>query len=149
MSVAVRIVGKTGSDVSFSCFPLAGKAVLYCRKCGFVLRKRLFYGVEKAVLRCEKGSFGLRKRLFGADEGWMMRGCVVYVAGCQTVVLNVKKSRICGRSYYVSVLKHSRGVVVGCFSHFCVMISFSVPYVDVFLFGCSGGAVCRELISSV
>lgn len=88
------------------------------RKDSFWLRKRLFYGVEKAVLRCEKGSFGLRKRLFGADEGWMMRGCVVYVAGCQTVALNVKKSRICGRSYYVSVLKHSRGVVVGCFFSF-------------------------------
>lgn len=118
MSVAVRIVGKTGSDVSFSCFPLAENAVLYCRKGGFVLRKRLFYGVEKAVLRCEKGSFGLRKRLFGADEGWMMRGCVVYVAGCQMIVLNAEKSRICGRSYYVSVLKHSRGVVVGCFFSF-------------------------------
>ena len=118
MSVAVRIVGKTGSDVSFPCFTLVEKAVLYCRKCGFLLRKRLFYGVEKAVLRCEKGSFGLRKRLFGADEGWMMRGCVVYVAGCQMVVLNAEKSRICGRSYYVSVLKHSRGVVVGCFFSF-------------------------------
>lgn len=35
------------------------------------------------------------------------------------------------------------------FSHFCVMIPFSVPYGDVFLFGCSGGAVRRELISSV
>lgn len=34
------------------------------------------------------------------------------------------------------------------FSHFCVMIPFSVPYGDVFLFGCSGGAVRRELISS-
>ena len=32
MSEAVRIVGKTGSDVSFSCFPLAGKAVLCCGK---------------------------------------------------------------------------------------------------------------------
>lgn len=118
MSVAVRIVGKTGSDVSFSCFPLAGKAVLCYGKDSFWLRIRLFYGVEKAVLRCEKGSFGLRKRLFGADEGWMMRGCVVYVAGCQTVVLNAEKSRICGRSYYVSVLKYSRGVVVGCFFAF-------------------------------
>ena len=113
-----------------------------------MLRKRLFYGVEKDVLRREKGSFGLRKRLFGADEGRMVCGCVVYVAGCQTVVLNAEKSLICGRSYYVSVLKHSRGVVVGCFSHFCVMIPFSVPYGDRFLFGCSGGAVCRELISS-
>ena len=80
--------------------------------------KRLFYGVKKAVLRREKVSFGLRKRLFGADEGWMMRGCVVYVAGCQVVVLNAEKSRICGRSYYVPVLKHSRGVVVGCFFSF-------------------------------
>ena len=118
MSVAVRIVGKTGSDVSFSCFPLAGKAVLCYGKDSFWLRIRLFYGVEKDVLRREKGSFGLRERLFGADEGWMMRGCVVYVAGCQTVVLNAEKSRICGRSYYVSVLKHSRGVVVGCFFSF-------------------------------
>lgn len=118
MSVAVRIVGKTGSDVSFSCFPLAGKAVLCYGKNSFWLRIRLFYGVEKAVLRYEKGSFGLRKRLFGADEGRMVCGCLVYVAGCQTVALNVKKSRICGRSYYVSVLKHSRGVVVGCFFSF-------------------------------
>lgn len=31
----------------------------------------------------------------------------------------------------------------------CVMILFYVPYGDVFLFGCSGGAVRRELISSV
>lgn len=69
MSEAVRIVGKTGSDVSFSCFPLAGKAVLCCGKDCFWLRIRLFYGVEKDVLRREKGSFGLRKRLFGADEG--------------------------------------------------------------------------------
>ena len=83
-----------------------------------MLRKRLFYGVEKDVLRRGKGSFGLRKRLFGADEGRMVCGCVVYVAGCQTVVLNAEKSRICGRSYYVSVLKHSRGVVVGCFFSF-------------------------------
>lgn len=90
MSVAVRIVGKTGSDVSFSCFPLAGKAVLCYGKDSFWLRKRLFYGVEKAVLWCEKGYFGLRKRLFGADEGWMMRGCVVYVVGCQMVTLNVE-----------------------------------------------------------
>lgn len=118
MSVAVRIVGKTGSDVSFSCFPLAGKAVLCYGKDSFWLRKRLFYGVEKAVLWCEKGYFGLRKRLFGADEGWMMRGCVVYVVGCQMVTLNVEKSRICGRSYSVPVLKHSRGVVVGCFFSF-------------------------------
>lgn len=115
MSVAVRIVGKTGSDVSFSCFPLVEKAVLCCGKDSFWLRIRLFYGVEKDVLRREKGSFGLRKRLFGADEGWMMCGCVVYVAGCQMIALNAGKSRICGRSYYVSVLKHSRGVVVGCF----------------------------------
>lgn len=85
MSEAVRIVGETGSDVSFSCFPLAGKAVLCYGKDSFWLRKRLFYGVEKAVLRCEKGSFGLRKRLFGADEGWMVCGCVVYMAGCQRV----------------------------------------------------------------
>lgn len=99
-------------------FLVADKAVLRREKDSFGLRKRLFYGVEKAVLRCEKGSFGLRKRLFGADEGWMMRGCVVYVAGCQMVVLNAEKSRICGRSYYVSVLKHSRGVVVGCFFSF-------------------------------
>lgn len=77
--------------------------------------KRLFYVAEKDVLRREKGSFGLRKRLFGTVVGWMVCGCVVYVAGCQTVVLNAEKSRICGRSYYVSVLKHSRGVVVGCF----------------------------------
>ncbi len=84
----------------------------------FWLWKRLFYGVEKAVLWCEKGSFGLRKRLFGADEWWMMRGCVVYVVGCQMVTLNVEKSRICGRSYSVPVLKHSRGVVVGCFFSF-------------------------------
>ena len=118
MSVAVRIVWKTGSDVSFSCFPLAGKAVLCYGKDSFWLRIRLFYGVEKDVLRREKGSFGLRKRLFGADEGWMVCGCVVYVVGCQTVALSVEKSRICGRSYYVSVLKHSRGVVVGCFFSF-------------------------------
>lgn len=118
MSVAVRIVGKTGSAVSFSCFPLAKKAVLCYGKDSFWLRIRLFYGAEKDVLRREKGSFGLRKRLFGADEGRMVCGCVVYVAGCQTVVLNAEKSRICGRSYYVSVLKHSRGVVVGCFFSF-------------------------------
>ena len=118
MSVAVRIVGKTGSDVSFSCFPLAGKAVLCYGKDSFWLRIRLFYGVEKDVLRREKGSFGLRKRLFGADEGCMVCGCVVYVADCQKVVLSAEKSRICGRSYYVSVLKHSRGVVVGCFFSF-------------------------------
>ena len=87
-----------------------------------MLRKRLFLVADKAVLWCGKGCFAARKRLFrvakrlfGADEGWMMRGCVVYVAGCQTVVLNAEKSRICGRSYSVSVLKHSRGVVVGCF----------------------------------
>lgn len=118
MSEAVRIVGETGWAVSFSCFPLAGKAVLCYGKDSFWLRIRLFYGVKKDVLRREKGSFGLRKRLFGADERWMMRGCVVYVAGCQVVVLNAEKSRICGRSYYVSVLKHSRGVVVGCFFSF-------------------------------
>lgn len=35
------------------------------------------------------------------------------------------------------------------FSHFCVMISFSVPYGDVFLFGCSGGVASRELRSNV
>ena len=74
MSVAVRIVGKTGSDVSFSCFPLVGKAVLCYGKDSFWLRKRLFYGVEKAVLRREKGSFGLRKRLFcGAKKA--LSGC--------------------------------------------------------------------------
>ena len=61
MSVAVRIVGKTGSDVSFSCFPLAGKAV-------FVLRKRLFLVAEKAVLWCGKGCFAVRKRLFRVAE---------------------------------------------------------------------------------
>ena len=115
MSEAVRIVGKTGLAVSFSCFPLAGKAVLCCGKDCFMVWKRLFYVAEKDVLRREKGSFGLQKRLFGADEGWMVCGCVVYVAGCQVVVLNAEKLRICGRSYYVSVLKHSRGVVVGCF----------------------------------
>lgn len=89
-----------------------------CHFLAFRWRKMRFCIAEKAVLRCEKGSFGLRKRLFGADEGWMMRGCVVYVAGCQMIVLNAEKSRICGRSYYVSVLKHSRGVVVGCFFSF-------------------------------
>ena len=61
MSVAVRIVGKTGSDVSFSCFPLAGKAVLCYGKDSFWLRIRLFYGVEKAVLRREKGFSGQTK----------------------------------------------------------------------------------------
>ncbi len=45
MSVAERIVGKTGSDVSFSCFPLAKKAVLCCGKDSFLV-------VEKAVLWC-------------------------------------------------------------------------------------------------
>lgn len=127
MSVAVRIVGKTGSVVLFSCFLLVEKAVLCYGKDSFWLRIRLFYGVEKAVLRCEKGSFGLRERLFGADEGWMMRGCVVYVAGCQTVVLNVEKLRICGRSYSVSVSKHSRGVVVGCFFSFLRNDSVFLP----------------------
>lgn len=82
-------------------------------KGGFVLRKRLYCGVEETVLRGEKGSFRLRKRLFGAVVGRMMRGGAVYMVGRQRVTLNVEKSRICGGSYYVSVLKHSRGVVVG------------------------------------
>lgn len=59
MSVAVRIVGETGSAVSFSCFPLVEKAVLYCRKGGFVLRKRLFYGVEETVSGYGRGCFAL------------------------------------------------------------------------------------------
>ena len=61
MSVAVRIVGKTGSDVSFSCFPLAENAVLYCRKGGFMVWKRLFCVVKKALSGCGKGFSGQTK----------------------------------------------------------------------------------------
>ena len=66
--MAVRIVGKTGSDVSFACFPVAKKGGLCCGPGCFMVWKRMFCGVEKAVLRCGKGSFGLRKRLFGTAE---------------------------------------------------------------------------------
>lgn len=61
MSVAVRIVGKTGSAVSFSCFPLAGKAVLCYGKDSFMVWKRLFYGAEKALSGCGKGFSGQTK----------------------------------------------------------------------------------------
>lgn len=61
MSVAVRIVGKTGSAVSFSCFPLAKKAVLCYGKDSFWLRKRLFCGAEKALSGCGKGFSGQTK----------------------------------------------------------------------------------------
>lgn len=57
--MVVRTVGKTGSDVLFSCFPLAGKAVLCYGKDSFWLRIRLFYCVEKAVLWCGKGCFAV------------------------------------------------------------------------------------------
>ena len=116
--MAVRTVGEIVLVVSFSCFPLVEKAVLCCGKDCFMVWKRLFLVMEEAVLRCEKGSFGLRKRLFEAGLGRMVSGCAVYVVGCQRVALNAEKSRICGRGYYVSVLKHSRGVVVGCFFSF-------------------------------
>lgn len=93
MSVAVRIVGKTGSDVSFSCFPLAGKAVLCYGKDSFWLRIRLFYGVEKAVLWCEKGCFAARKSLFRVaekafrgrrrvDDAWLCGVCGWLSGGC-------------------------------------------------------------------
>lgn len=72
MSVAVRIVGKTGSAVSFSCFPLAGKAVLCYGKDSFWLRIRLFYGAEKA--------FRGRRRVDGVwlcgVYGWLSEGCL-------------------------------------------------------------------------
>ena len=87
MSEAVRIVGVTGSAVSFSCFPLAGKAVLCYGKDSFWLRIRLFYGVEKDVLRREKGSFGLRKRLFRVAERAFPR--------CGTVSSAVRERLFC------------------------------------------------------
>lgn len=59
--MAVRIVGKTGSAVSFSCFPLAGKAVLCYGKDSFWLRIRLFYDAEKAFSGCGKGFSGQTK----------------------------------------------------------------------------------------
>ena len=71
MSVAVRIVGKTGSYVSFSCFPLAGKAVLCYGKDSFWLRIRLFYGVEKA--------FRGRRRV---DDAWLCGVCGWLSDGC-------------------------------------------------------------------
>ena len=87
MSEAVRIVGKTGSVVSFFLLSVGGK-------CGFVLRKRLFLVADKAVLWCGKGCFAARKRLFRVAEkafrgrrrvdgvwlcgvcGWLSDGCL-------------------------------------------------------------------------
>lgn len=90
-----------------------------------MLRKRLFLVADKAVLWCGKGCFAVRKRLFRVAEKafrgrrrvggvWLCGVCGWLSDGC----LKCGKSRICGRSYYVSVLKHSRGVVVGCFFSF-------------------------------
>lgn len=62
--MAVRIVGKTGSAVSFSCFPLAGKAVLCYGKGCFMVWKRLFRVAEKA--------FRGRRR---ADGVWLCGVC--------------------------------------------------------------------------